>query len=1256
MWHESTTDLDFVYADADCLPNELAELYSYSEMEDFAQNTQCWREYADRKDIDAPYYFSSLPLAKKQFIVRDLNARLESADPNIRLNSARILLYFLQGAPLDFVDEDDGGDLSPSSSAPPTSPPESVNKGTGLHESDCVFNGTKNAYLLYSLGSYQALSGMLLTEMRVPFDNGLGGHSLDGRLSKASSRDSRSASNADLSDTEKKFGRAATLADNESLRITLAALYHMVELIRNRHIAGKIQTEQGDVQHLQEQFLLELEEPLEFVGQPLLVVLFEMMPPFYGGTSPHFPIKKILLLIWKILLATLGGWEELALEKANKRASTNLPVVEDTIMVATNMPSTQFNDGESGVRMAIRRNAPTARMMSRQMACAQAEDGKEDDDVDAQPAVAFDDTEDRSATGQCRQVSGDKTPRAGSPTIQEPPRKKLPWKSKISQAEIEAFIQLQREKYFHYVLPGDSASLFGLPRPILASINIQKTHLYTSMSEIQRKDDEDLNRYLFSMKEKIEESKTESLYKHLLPKLTEYTVALLKVLLAAAPSNKAKSETLNILIDVLTSEHETSDILSNSMSLDRSTSNPLEDGVRLAIDINRHKEIIVKAASAIMILMIKHFKLNHVFQFEYICQHMVYGNGIPLILKFLDLQVVRHVQSRHEIYAYNYPQCILHFVRNGEEWPVLNAENVEETTVAAKNAVFCRWRNLFALINLTRVLNKLVKNKPSRVMMLMVFKSAPILKRALKIRSGIFQLYVLKALKMQSRYLGRQWRKSNMDIMSAIYSKVRHRLTDDWAFANEMRKSYDYHNEESELKASVERFHSRRYSRLYPKLAVDFSDGPLPGDDYLNRVDPKEFLPNDVSVHSVISAANIHLGARFMKIAWKPVKNVCGLAQIRFMNVCHTGTSFGAKKPTPNFEDLLKEYSQRYWDDSLKDDDSKVTELYHGLVSGSRSALASSITLVESRNPTKRARGNLLLKKVLDMERKKFLDTGWKSMIFRVGISGSPGVGKSSFIEALGMELITKRNMKVAVLTVDPTSAMTGGSLLGDLTRMQNLSINPRAYIRQSPTSGCVGGVTRGTHEAIVLCEAAGYDIVLVETVGVGQSEYAVADMCDMFTLLLSPAHGDELQGVKRGIMELSDLLVITKDDGDLKAKAKITQAEYISALKYMRPRLETWRPKVLRSSIHDEKSVSHVCDEMFRFRDTVGETGEFVRKRNEQLSKWMWTYVRDEIMALFKEHPQVARNIPTLESQIQKGVITPGMAAESLIRTFFKV
>ncbi|VDM46199.1 unnamed protein product [Toxocara canis] len=350
----------------------------------------------------------------------------------------------------------------------------------------------------------------------------------------------------------------------------------------------------------------------------------------------------------------------------------------------------------------------------------------------------------------------------------------------------------------------------------------------------------------------------------------------------------------------------------------------------------------------------------------------------------------------------------------------------------------------------------------------------------------------------------------------------------------------------------------------------------------------------------------------------------------------------------------LIEYARLHWDDSITPDDPLVVRLRDGILSGSRSALAAGITLVESTHPSKRAQGSHLLAAVLTAQKKRFEEKGPSSLIFRIGISGSPGVGKSSFIEALGNELTVNQKKKIAVLTIDPSSITTGGSVLGDLTRMQNLARNPNAFIRQSPSSGSLGGVTRGIHEAIVLCEGAGYDAVIIETVGVGQSEVSVSEMSDMFCLLLSPAHGDELQGVKRGIMEQSDLLVVTKADGDLERTARLTQMEYVSALKYMRPRSPDWRPVVMTASIYKSETIREVSKTMDNFWNTAIKTGLLIERRNEQLTKWIWTHVHDEIMAVFKRHPEVMRRAPILESDVMNGKMTPGWAAETLLRTFF--
>ncbi|XP_024865940.1 methylmalonic aciduria type A protein, mitochondrial isoform X2 [Kryptolebias marmoratus] len=238
-----------------------------------------------------------------------------------------------------------------------------------------------------------------------------------------------------------------------------------------------------------------------------------------------------------------------------------------------------------------------------------------------------------------------------------------------------------------------------------------------------------------------------------------------------------------------------------------------------------------------------------------------------------------------------------------------------------------------------------------------------------------------------------------------------------------------------------------------------------------------------------------------------------------------------------------------------------LDRLHDGLISGQRASLAEAITLVETQHPRKKELAQVLLQRVLAYRREQESRNGGKPVAFRVGLSGPPGAGKSSFIEVVG-KMLTGRGHKVAVLAVDPSSCTTGGSLLGDKTRMTELSRDMRAFIRPSPTSGTLGGVTRTTNEAIVLCEGAGYDIVLVETVGVGQSEFAVADMVDMFVLLIPPAGGDELQGIKRGIIERADLVVVTKSDGDLVVPARRIQTEYTSALKLLRRNSKSWNPK----------------------------------------------------------------------------------------------
>uniref|UniRef100_A0A1E1WUW2 Far11/STRP C-terminal domain-containing protein n=2 Tax=Pectinophora gossypiella TaxID=13191 RepID=A0A1E1WUW2_PECGO len=374
-----------------------------------------------------------------------------------------------------------------------------------------------------------------------------------------------------------------------------------------------------------------------------------------------------------------------------------------------------------------------------------------------------------------------------SPPPPPPLPRSLPWQSKVRQKDIDMFLDNVRIKFVGYSLPGDRITIAGLPQPIHEGIDILKKHMYTSLSEIQAEREFEMARSPLTKGEKeVEETEAEILYKAMLPNLPQYMIALLKILLAAAPTSTAKTYSINIMADLLPEEMPMTVLQS----------------LKLGIDVNRHKEIIVKAVTAILLLLLKHFKLNHVYQFEFMSQHLVYANCMPLVLKFFNQNILSYVGAKNTIPIFDFPACVI-----GEQ-PELTKECLD----IGDSSVPYSWRNVFSCINLLRILNKLTKWKNARIMMLVVFKSAPILKRTLKVRHALMQFYVLKLLKMQTKYLGRQWRKTNMKTISAIYSKVRHRLNDDWAFGNDVdARPWDFQDEECALRVNVDRFNHRRY-------------------------------------------------------------------------------------------------------------------------------------------------------------------------------------------------------------------------------------------------------------------------------------------------------------------------------------------------------------------------------------------------------------------------------------------------------------
>ena len=309
---------------------------------------------------------------------------------------------------------------------------------------------------------------------------------------------------------------------------------------------------------------------------------------------------------------------------------------------------------------------------------------------------------------------------------------------------------------------------------------------------------------------------------------------------------------------------------------------------------------------------------------------------------------------------------------------------------------------------------------------------------------------------------------------------------------------------------------------------------------------------------------------------------------------------------------------------------------------GDRRALAQAITLIESTRDDHRRAADALLEALLP-------DTGNS---VRLGISGVPGVGKSTFIEAFGQHVIAAGH-RVAVLAVDPSSQISGGSILGDKTRMEQLAQSPRAFIRPTPTAGTQGGVARRTREAILVCEAAGFDVVLVETVGVGQSETAVADMVDMFLLLLLPGSGDELQGFKRGIVELADLVIVNKADRDLLEAAGRVAAEYANALQFLRPASPDWTPRVVTCSALDGTGIGEIWQVVEDYRAAMTATGAFAERRSRQARSWMWREVDDSLLASFRAHPAVAARIAELEAQVEAGTLPPAAAARVLMAVF---
>ena len=319
-----------------------------------------------------------------------------------------------------------------------------------------------------------------------------------------------------------------------------------------------------------------------------------------------------------------------------------------------------------------------------------------------------------------------------------------------------------------------------------------------------------------------------------------------------------------------------------------------------------------------------------------------------------------------------------------------------------------------------------------------------------------------------------------------------------------------------------------------------------------------------------------------------------------------------------------------------------VEEYVEGVKKGDRMILAKAITLIESNAPKDFDKAQRVLQALLPR-------TGHS---LRIGITGVPGAGKSTFIEAFG-QLLCQQGYKVAVLAVDPTSSITGGSILGDKTRMQKLSREPNCFIRPSPSGGTLGGVARKSRETMMLCEAAGCDVILVETVGVGQSETTVRSMVDFFMLVVLTGAGDDLQGIKKGIMELADAIVVNKADGDNLERAKVTQGEYERMVEFIRPATEGWKTHAYRCSALQKTGLLELWAVMREFEKVTKKSGAFENRRQRQIIAWVKTMIDEHLHNLFYEDPVIKGRLPEVRAAVLAGVVSPSQAVAELIRTF---
>ncbi|CAH8541179.1 unnamed protein product [Heterobilharzia americana] len=719
---EQNTDIDFVYNDADEYSVEISELYSYSEDEEFQMNRNHFESYLRRNGkfpVHAKWF--EISSAERHSCIQRLLDDLESKDYFLRLAAKRSLLYLLQG-----------------------------NFGDCELEEDQITWARRNVYLFIETGVFHAVTQLLLYE--IDYDSWATNLTGGGGSGNATSAGNESAK------TDKKQTSQVTSTrrleidpdDSELFRITLSILYIMVETVRDEMLKDRAQQQQSSsfingrdtppvdannqtsnnpMAKLREQFVEDLVAPIGNDGNlTLAIVLFDMVHSFCSGDNPYFPMKKVLLLLWKILLVTLGPVTSLFTRKNQARARYGLPpLVEDSTQVirrvrANSPPAistdqllariprnnnrhpvfSQSNQAPRQGCLAGGRAAFEQQQQQQQQkqsvvttvtfpfsADSSKSPSSSSSNLDLSQ-LRFESSEIASSSSDLNQSNTNSQvvlPGLSNLYIHE---KSLPWKPKVKKKDIETFLNNVRQKFVGFQVPNDTVSLAGLPEPIHEAVRVMREHLYISLGEIQIERENIIAQNPLSMSgESLPDTPAERLYRAMYPLLPQYMIALLKILLAASPTTYTDSETINIMGEAVTDAYPTYPVSTAIYNVDR----------------DRHKEIIVKAISGILLLLLKQFKLNHIYQFEYVSQYLVFANCIPLILKFFNQNTCKYVQAKNTITCLDFPARHI-------------GKPLENLTVEMLVADWtpCCWRNLFSCINLLRILNMLTKWKHSRIM------------------------------------------------------------------------------------------------------------------------------------------------------------------------------------------------------------------------------------------------------------------------------------------------------------------------------------------------------------------------------------------------------------------------------------------------------------------------------------------------------------------------------------------------------------